>query len=127
MARPIMPYQSWPRRRVRRVNRAITGRQIAVVQCIAHAAEPLTEIAILLIVWLIAFLAIWLNGMIAVRLSVKHKRPRTPSRNIDQVTPREFVEELGDRVSWHLLVLVVAARPSGPSSRFRRVATGLAI
>lgn len=69
------------------------------------------EIAIFVIVWAIAFLAIWISGMIALRESRERERLHVVGRSdgMSEINLPELIRTLGDRVPWKLLVLGGAA------------------
>ena len=71
----------------------------------------LAEIAIFLSVWLLAFAAIAVNGLLALGFSHDRERLHVVRRS-DQVTEvnlPELIRSLGDRVPWKLIVLGLAA------------------
>ena len=69
------------------------------------------QVAIFAIVWAVAFLAIWISGMIALRLSRERGRFHVLGRPHDmvQVNLPDLIRALGDRVPWKLLLLGGAA------------------
>jgi len=71
----------------------------------------LAQIAIFAIVWVVAFIAIALSGLIALRLSHERERLRVVRRTDDvvEVNLPELIRSLGDRVPWRLIVIGGAA------------------
>jgi uncharacterized protein len=69
------------------------------------------KLAIFAIVWIVAFLAIWISGMIALRFSRERERLHVVGRSDEMVEVNlpELIRTLGDRVPWRLLVLGGAA------------------
>jgi uncharacterized protein len=69
------------------------------------------ELAIFAIVWVVAFLAIGISGMIALRFSRERERLHVVGRSDEMVEVNlpELIRALGDRVPWKLLVLGGAA------------------
>jgi uncharacterized membrane protein (UPF0182 family) len=69
------------------------------------------QVAIFAIVWAVAFLAIWISGMIALRLSREHGRLHVLGRSHEmvEVNLSDLIRALGDRVPWKLLLLGGAA------------------
>jgi uncharacterized protein len=69
------------------------------------------KLAIFAIVWVVAFLAIWISGMTALRFSRERERLHVVGRSDEMVEVNllELIRALGDRVPWKLLVLVGAA------------------
>jgi uncharacterized membrane protein (UPF0182 family) len=69
------------------------------------------QVAIFAIVWAVAFLAIWISGMIALRLSPERGRVHVLGRSDEMVEINlpELIRALGDRVPWKILVLGGAA------------------
>jgi uncharacterized membrane protein (UPF0182 family) len=69
------------------------------------------RVAIFTIAWMIAFLAIWISGMIALRLSRERGRLHVLGRSHEMVEVNlpDLIRALGDRVPWKLLVLGGAA------------------
>jgi uncharacterized protein len=69
------------------------------------------EIAIFLIAWLLAFGAIAISGLIALKLSYDRERLRVVRRTeqVTEVTLPELIRSLGDRVPWKLIVVGLAA------------------
>ncbi len=69
------------------------------------------QVAIFAIAWAVAFLAIWISGMIALRLSPERGRLHVLGRSDEmvQVNLPELIRALGDRVPWKILVLGGAA------------------
>jgi uncharacterized protein len=68
------------------------------------------QVAIFLSVWLMAFAAIAVSGLFALRLSRDRERLHVVRRS-DQVTEvnlPELIRSLGDRVPWRLIVVVLA-------------------
>ena len=71
----------------------------------------LAQVAIFLSVWLVAFAAIAVSGLVAIRLSHDRERLHVVRRS-DQVTEvnlPELIRSLGDRVPWKLIVVGLAA------------------
>jgi uncharacterized protein len=71
----------------------------------------LAQVAIFLSVWLVAFAAIAVSGLLALRLSHDRERLRVVRRS-DQVTEvnlPELIRSLGERVPWKLIVVGLAA------------------
>jgi uncharacterized membrane protein (UPF0182 family) len=71
----------------------------------------LAELSIFGIVWLVAFAAIALSGLLALRLSLERERLRVVRRTDDvvEVNLPEMIRSLGDRVPWRLIVIGGAA------------------
>jgi len=71
----------------------------------------LAELSIFGAVWLVAFIAIALSGLIALRLSLERERLRVVRRTDDvvEVNLPELIRALGDRVPWRLIVIGGAA------------------
>ena len=71
----------------------------------------LAELSIFGTVWLVAFVAIALSGLIALRLSLERERLRVVRRTDDvvEVNLPELIRSLGDRVPWRLIVIGGAA------------------
>ncbi len=71
----------------------------------------IAEVAIFAVVWLVAFSAIALSGLIALRLSHERERLRVVRRSDDvvEVNLPELIRALGDRVPWRLIVIGGAA------------------
>src|ERR1700686_4233497 len=71
----------------------------------------LAEVPIFAIVWLVAFSAIALSGLMALRLSHERERLRVVRRTDDvvEVNLPELIRSLGDRVPWRLIVIGGAA------------------
>jgi len=69
------------------------------------------QVAIFAIVWAVAFLAIWISGMIALRLSRERGRLHVLGRSHEMVEVNlpDLIRALGDRVPWKLLLLGGAA------------------
>jgi uncharacterized membrane protein (UPF0182 family) len=69
------------------------------------------EVVIFLTVWLLAFAAIAVSGLIAVRLSHDRERLHVVRRTeqVTEVTLPELIRSLGDRVPWKLIVVGLAA------------------
>jgi len=68
------------------------------------------QVAIFAIVLAVAFLAIWISAMIALRFSRERERLHVVSRSDEiEVNLPELIRALGDRVPWKLLVLGGAA------------------
>src|SRR6185437_210858 len=69
------------------------------------------EIAIFAIVWLIAFLAIWISALIALHYSRDRERLRVVRRSDEMVEVNlpELIRALGDRMPWRLIVAGAAA------------------
>src|SRR5690242_15991200 len=69
------------------------------------------EVAIFAAVWLVAFGAIALSGLIALRLSPERERLHVVRRTeqVTEVTLPELIRSLGDRVPWKAIVLGAAA------------------
>jgi uncharacterized membrane protein (UPF0182 family) len=69
------------------------------------------QVAIFAIVWAVAFLAIWISGMIALRLSRERGRLYVLGRTHEIVEANlpDLIRALGDRVPWKLLLLGGAA------------------
>jgi len=69
------------------------------------------QVAIFAIVWAVAFLAIWISGMIALRLSRERGRLHVLGRSHEMVEANlpDLIRALGDRVPWKLLLLGGAA------------------
>ena len=69
------------------------------------------QVAIFAIVWAVAFLAIWISGMIAIRLSRERGRVHVLGRSHEMVEVNlpDLIRALGDRVPWKLLLLGGAA------------------
>ncbi len=69
------------------------------------------ELSIFGIVWLVAFTAIALSGLMALRLSLERERLRVVRRTDDvvEVNLPELIRSLGDRVPWRLIVIGGAA------------------
>jgi uncharacterized membrane protein (UPF0182 family) len=69
------------------------------------------EVVIFTIVWVVAFLAIWISGMIALRFSRERERLHVVGRSDEMVEVNlpELIRALCDRVPWKLLVLGGAA------------------
>jgi uncharacterized protein len=69
------------------------------------------EVTIFAIVWLAAFGAIALSGLIALHLSHERERLRVVRRTDDvvEVNLPELIRSLGDRVPWRLIVIAGAA------------------
>ena len=69
------------------------------------------QVAIFAIVWAVAFLAIWISGMIALRLSRERGRLHILGRSHEMVEVNlpDLIRALGDRVPWKLLLLGGAA------------------
>ncbi len=69
------------------------------------------EIAIFLIVWLVAFVAIFVNGLIAIGASRNHERLRVVRRpdEMVEVNLPELIRALGERVPWRVIVAGGAA------------------
>jgi Uncharacterised protein family (UPF0182) len=69
------------------------------------------EVVIFTIVWVVAFLAIWISGMIALRFSRERERLHVVGRSDEMVEVNlpEMIRTLGNRVPWKLLVLGGAA------------------
>jgi uncharacterized protein len=69
------------------------------------------EVAIFASVWLLAFGAIAVSGLIALRLSLDRERLRVVRRTeqVTEVTLPELIRSLGDRVPWKLIVVGLAA------------------
>jgi len=69
------------------------------------------QVAIFAIVWAVAFLAIWISGMIALRLSRERGRLHVLGRSHEMVEVNlpHLIRALGDRVPWKLLLLGGAA------------------
>lgn len=69
------------------------------------------EIVIFAIVWFVAFLAIGVSGLMAVKLSRDRERLRVVRRTGEpaEVNLPELIRSLGDRVPWRILVLGAAA------------------
>lgn len=65
------------------------------------------RVAVFAVAWMIAFLAIWISGMIALRLSRKRGRLHVLDRSHEMVEVNlpDLIRALGDRVPWKLLVL----------------------
>ena len=69
------------------------------------------EIAIFLIVWLVAFVAIFVSGLIAIGSSRNHERLRVVRRpdEMVEVNLPELIRALGERVPWRVIVAGGAA------------------
>jgi len=69
------------------------------------------EIAIFLVVWLVAFASIFVSGLIAIGGSRNHERLRVVRRpdEMVEVNLPEMIRSLGERVPWRLIVLAGAA------------------
>jgi uncharacterized protein len=69
------------------------------------------EIAIFLVVWLVAFVAIFVNGLIAIGSSRNHERLRVVRRpdEMVEVNLPELIRALGERVPWRVIVAGGAA------------------
>ncbi len=69
------------------------------------------EIAIFLIVWLVAFAAIFVSGLIAIGSSRNHERLRVVRRpdEMVEVNLPELIRALGERVPWRVIVAGGAA------------------
>ncbi len=69
------------------------------------------EIAIFAIVWLVAFVVIFVSGLIAVGSSRDRERLRVVRRpdEIVEVNLPELIRALGERVPWRVIVAAVAA------------------
>ena len=69
------------------------------------------EIAIFLIVWLVAFTAIFVSGLIAIGSSRNHERLRVVRRpdEMVEVNLPELIRALGERVPWRVIVAGGAA------------------
>src|SRR3984893_4545999 len=71
----------------------------------------LAQVAIFLSVWLVAFAAIAVSGLLAIRFSHDRERLHVVRRS-DQVTEvnlPELIRSLGERVPWKLIVVGLAA------------------
>src|SRR5260221_2340502 len=69
------------------------------------------EIAIFLVVWLLAFAAIFVSGLIAIGSSRNHERLRVVRRpdEMVEVNLPELIRALGERVPWRVIVAGGAA------------------
>ncbi len=69
------------------------------------------EIAIFLVVWLVAFAAIFVSGLIAIGGSRNHERLRVVRRpdEMVEVNLPELIRALGERVPWRVIVAAGAA------------------
>jgi len=69
------------------------------------------EIAIFLIVWLVAFTAIFVSGLVAIGSSRNHERLRVVRRpdEMVEVNLPELIRALGERVPWRVIVAGGAA------------------
>jgi uncharacterized protein len=69
------------------------------------------QVGIFALVWAAVFLAILVNGLIALRLSRERERLRVVRRadEMVEVNLPELIRALGDRIPWRLLVFVGAA------------------
>src|SRR5260370_28050148 len=69
------------------------------------------EIAIFLVVWLVAFSAIFVSGLIAIGSSRNHERLRVVRRpdEMVEVNLPELIRALGERVPWRVIVAGGAA------------------
>src|SRR5258708_38291111 len=69
------------------------------------------EIAIFLVVWLVAFSAIFVSGLIAIGSSRNHERLRVVRRpdELVEVNLPELIRALGERVPWRVIVAGGAA------------------
>jgi uncharacterized membrane protein (UPF0182 family) len=69
------------------------------------------KLAIFAFVWVVAFLAIWISGMIALRFSRERERLHVVGRSDEMVEVNlpELIRTLGERVPWKSLVLGGAA------------------
>lgn len=73
--------------------------------------EFAAEVAIFAGVWVVAFAAICISGLIAVRLSHERERLRVVRRSdeMTEVNLPELIRALGDRIPWRVLVAAAAA------------------
>jgi uncharacterized protein len=71
----------------------------------------LAEVAIFLSVWLVAFGAVAVSGLIALRVSHDRERLRVVRRpeQVTEVNLPELIRSLGDRVPWKAIVVALAA------------------
>lgn len=69
------------------------------------------EIAIFLVVWLVAFVAIFTSGLVAIGGSRNHERLRVVRRpdEMVEVNLPELIRALGERVPWRVIVAGGAA------------------
>ncbi len=69
------------------------------------------EVAIFLVVWLVAFIAIFVSGLIAIGGSRDHERLRVVRRpdEMVEVNLPELIRALGERVPWRVIVAAGAA------------------
>src|SRR6266436_8152740 len=69
------------------------------------------EIAIFLVVWLVAFAAIFVSGLIAIGSSRNHERLRVVRRpdEMVEVNLPELIRALGERVPWRVIAAGGAA------------------
>ena len=69
------------------------------------------EIAIFAIVWLVAFVAIFVSGLVAIGASRNHERLRVVRRpdEMVEVNLPELIRALGERVPWRVIVAGGAA------------------
>ena len=69
------------------------------------------QVAIFAMVWTVAFLAIWISGMIALRFNRERGRLHVLGRSHEMVEVNlpDLIRALGDRVPWKLLLLGGAA------------------
>src|SRR5438445_9761206 len=70
----------------------------------------LAEVAIFLLVWLVAFAAIAASGLLALNLSRDRERLHVVRRpEVTEVNLPELIRSLGDRVPWKIIVVSAAA------------------
>ena len=75
------------------------------------ATTVIAELSIFGIVWAVAFIAFFANGLIALGLSQDRERLRVVRRSdqMVEVNLPELIRSFGDRIPWKLLVTAVAA------------------
>ncbi len=75
------------------------------------ATEIIAEVAIFAAVWVIAFVAILISGLVAIGLSRDRERLRVVRRpdQMSEVNLPELIRALGERVPWKTIVAIAAA------------------